>query len=162
MIIYILKTKERENVNIELWGGMIKKMLCMKCSSQNWWIKGLPEYALTPLVQSKPRHLQDPDQQNPLKLVEFKQLRTQETVPWPLSEAHMSNSHVFSLFFFFQLLSWLIWYNIIINVTEKTESNVTCRGLFFSVENSLSLNWLWVERGTELKWKTSWKSQKGF
>lgn len=99
MIIYILKTKERENVNIELWGGMIKKMLCMKCSSQNWWIKGLPEYALTPLVQSKPSHLHDLNQQNPLKLVEFKQFKTQETVPWPLSEA-LSKSHIFSLFFF--------------------------------------------------------------
>lgn len=100
MIIYILKTKERENVNIELWGGMIKKMLCMKCSSQNWWIKGLPECALTPLVQSKPSHLHDLNQQNPLKLVEFKQLKTQETVPWPLSEA-LSKSHIFSLFSFF-------------------------------------------------------------
>lgn len=29
MIIYILKTKERENDNIELWGGMIKTMLRM-------------------------------------------------------------------------------------------------------------------------------------
>lgn len=54
MIIYILKTKERENVNIELWRGMIKMVLCMKRSSQNWWIKGLPQYALTPLLQSEP------------------------------------------------------------------------------------------------------------
>lgn len=95
MIIYILKTKERENVNIKLWGGMIKKMLCMKHSSQNWWIKGLPEYALTPLVQSKPSHLRDLNQQNPLKLVEFQQIKTRETVPWPVSEA-LSKSDVFS------------------------------------------------------------------
>lgn len=81
MIIYILKTKERENVNIELWGGMIKKMLCMKCSSQNWWIKGLPECALTPLVQSKPSHLHDLNQQNPLKLVEFRQFKTRRLCP---------------------------------------------------------------------------------
>lgn len=94
MIIYILKTKERENVNIELWGGMIKKMLHMKCSSQNWWIKGLLEYALTPQVQSKPSHLHDLNQQNPLKLIEFQQIKTQETTPWPVSE-EMSKSHGF-------------------------------------------------------------------
>lgn len=107
MIIYILKTKERENVNIELWGGMIKKMLCMKCSSQNWWIKGLPEYALTPpLVQSKPSRLHDLNQQNPLKLAEFQQINTQEAVPWPVSEA-MSKSHVF-----FLILSFWVFFTI--------------------------------------------------
>lgn len=37
--------------------------------------------------QSKPRHSRDLNQQNPLKLVEFQQVKTQETVSWPATEA---------------------------------------------------------------------------